>query len=145
MREINEAEVQRRLEALAQVQPSEQSAQRAIARTRSALAQTEPTPEKPRNPVLWSIIMRSHVAKSAAAAVIVVAAITSFYVFFGGGAGIAIADVYETVQEIQKVLYRMTGTMKGLPGLPEDRRCPFPSPPTAPLSVSASGTSSALV
>lgn len=119
MREINEAEVQRRLEALAQVQPSEQSAQRAIARARSALAQAEPAPEKPRNPVLWSIIMRSHVAKFAAAAVIVVAAITSFHLFFGGGAGIALAQVYETVQEIQNVIYRMSGTMKGLPGAPE--------------------------
>jgi len=69
---------------------------------------------------LRRIIMKSPIRKIAAAAVIVVAVLYALSLI-GNGGGVAWAELVERVEGIGTVVYRMSLTMKGLPGTPEDK------------------------
>jgi len=72
----------------------------------------------PRQHFVLEIIMKSQIAKLAAAAAIVIAVLIGLNIIGNGKHGVAWAELVEHVEKIKTVMYRMTGTMKGLPGTP---------------------------
>jgi hypothetical protein len=76
---------------------------------------------QPRRHFVLEVIMKSQITKLAAAAAIVVAVLIGLNIFPTGKSGVAWADLVEHVEQIKTVMYRMTATMKGLPGLPQEQ------------------------
>jgi outer membrane lipoprotein-sorting protein len=106
MSKISEEEIQRRLELLSQVQPSAQSAGRAVERVRSVLAEHKQVP-KTKNINIWRIIMRSRVIKLAAAAVIIISFFGVINLFVGTGSSVALAEVLQKIEQVQAFIYKM--------------------------------------
>jgi len=95
MSQMNDAELRRRLEVLAGVQPSPQATSRALERVRQTLR--EPNRLQARQSI-GRIIMNSRWTKLAAAAVIVVAVLLGFH-FIGSplGSGVTFAQVIQPI------------------------------------------------
>jgi hypothetical protein len=74
---------------------------------------------QPHQHFVLELIMKSQITKLAAAAVIVIAVLIGLNIIGNGKHGVAWAELVEHVEKIKTVMYRMTATMKGLPGLPE--------------------------
>jgi outer membrane lipoprotein-sorting protein len=119
MSKISEEEIRRRLELLSQVQPSEQSADRAVERVRSVLTEHKQA-LKTKNISIWRIIMKSPITKLAAAAVIVISVLGVINLFVGTGSSVALADVLQKVEQVQAFIYKMKMNMTGnmQPGMP---------------------------
>jgi outer membrane lipoprotein-sorting protein len=119
MSKISEEEIQRRLELLSQVQPSELSTDRVVQRVRSALAEHKQAP-KTKNISIWRIIMKSPITKLAAAAVIIIAVLIGIHQFGRSIESVALADVLERVEQAQAFMYKMKMNMTGnmQPGMP---------------------------
>jgi hypothetical protein len=73
---------------------------------------------QPRRHFVLEFIMKSQITKLAAAAVIIIAVLIGLNIIGNGKHGVAWAELVEHVEQIKTVVYRMTGTMKGLPGTP---------------------------
>jgi hypothetical protein len=73
---------------------------------------------QPRRHFVLELIMKSQITKLAAAAAIVIAVLIGLNMIGNGKHGVAWAELVEHVEKIKTVMYRMTGTMKGLPGTP---------------------------
>jgi hypothetical protein len=111
MSKISEEEIRHRLELLSQVQPSAQSANRAVERVRRVLTEHEQV-AKTKNISIWRIIMKSKITKlAAAAAVIIVAALGIHYTL---SPGITFAQV------IQPILNAQTAVLDIILGNEED-------------------------
>ncbi|MBE0535216.1 MAG: zf-HC2 domain-containing protein [Phycisphaerae bacterium] len=67
---------------------------------------------------LWRIVMNKKFAKVAAAAVIVIGVVFGYQMFKQTG-GVSWAEVAERVARVRAVSYRMTMTMRNMPGMPE--------------------------
>jgi len=76
---------------------------------------------QPRRHFVLEVIMKSQITKLAAAAAIVVAVLIGLNIIGNGKHGVAWAELVEHVEKIKTVMYRMTGTMKGLPGAPANQ------------------------
>jgi len=76
-------------------------------------------PRQPRQHFVLELIMKSQITKLAAAAAIVIAVLIGLNIIPTSKHGVAWGELVEHVQRIGTVMYRMTATMKGLPGLPE--------------------------
>jgi len=100
MSKISEEEIRRHLELLSQIQPSVQSADRAIQRVRRVLTEYEQSP-KIQNISIWRIIMKSPITKLAvAAAVVVIAALITINLFGGGVTNVAWAEITERFESV---------------------------------------------
>jgi len=75
----------------------------------------------PTHHLIWEHIMRSQFAKLAAAAAIIIAVLIGLNIVGNGKSGVAWGELVEHVEQIKTVVYRMTATMKGLPGVPGDQ------------------------
>lgn len=116
MSNMNEAEIRRCLEQLAQVQPSEETARRATERVREML--TQPSIRSNARPAsLWRTIMKSPFAKLATAAVIAVVAIIGITQI---GSTPAFADVVESLLSVKTASFKMTMSVEGAPPLTFD-------------------------
>jgi len=67
---------------------------------------------------IWRTIMKSRITRLAAAAVIVLAAIAALN-FFGETSGVVWAEVVQRLENIKTISYKITGDLKGMPGIPE--------------------------
>lgn len=76
---------------------------------------------QPRRHFVLEVIMKSQITKLAAAAAIIIAVLIGLNMIGNGKHGVAWAELVEHVEKIKTVMYRMTGTMKGLPGAPPDQ------------------------
>ena len=102
MSKISEEEIRRRLELLSHLQPSAQSANRAVERVRRMLTEHEEAP-KTKNISIWRIIMKSKITKlAAAAAVIIVAALGIHYTL---SPGITFAQVIQPILNAQTAVF----------------------------------------
>jgi hypothetical protein len=102
MSKFSEEEILRRLELLTEVQPSKQSANRAVQRVRRVLTEHKQTP-KTKNISIWRIIMKSKITKLATAAVIIIAAYLGINQFFGGT--VSFADVIKPILNARTVVF----------------------------------------
>lgn len=103
MSTMNDAELRRRLEMLAQVQPSAQATSRALDRVRQTL--TDPNRLQARESI-GRIIMNSRWTKLAAAAVIVVAVLLGFH-FLGSplGSNVTFAQVIQPILNANTAIF----------------------------------------
>ena len=72
----------------------------------------------PRRHFVLELIMKSQITKLAAAAVIIIAVLIGLNIIGNGKHGVAWAELVDHVEQIKTVMYRMSGTLKGLPGAP---------------------------
>jgi hypothetical protein len=118
MSKISEEEIRRHLELLSRIQPSAQSANRAIQRVRRVLTEHEEAPKR-KNISIWRIIMKNPVVKIAVAAAVVLACLAGLYFWTSTQSGVALADVLEKVEQMQAFMYKMKMVMTGaMPGMP---------------------------
>ena len=109
---MNEAEIRRRLEQLAQVQPSAEATQRATERVRQTLMQTQER-SNARAASLWRTIMKSPLAKLATAAVIAIAVLIG--INLTGRSGVAFADIVQPFLTARTATFKMTMEVQGAP------------------------------
>jgi len=119
---MNEAEIRRCLEQLAQVQPSEETARRATERVREMLTQPS-IRSNARSASLWRTIMKSPFTKLATAAVIAVVAIIGITQI---GSTPAFADVVQSLLSVKTASFKMTMSVEGAP--PQTFDCLYSEP-----------------
>jgi hypothetical protein len=93
---------------------------RILTDAQTALEDSTKTISVVNQPNIWRIIMKSRIIKLAVAAVIVVVVLAGLPFFRGDGAGVALADVLERIEQAQAFIYRMKIAMTGamMPGMP---------------------------
>ena len=109
MSKINEAEIRRRLELLAQAQPSPQATERALDRVRQTLTQTE-RPQARKS--IWRIVMENRWSKLAVAAAVILAVAMALNVIpIWPRQGVAWSQLLEKVQQASSCIHRMRMTV----------------------------------
>jgi len=119
---MNEAEIRRRLEQLAQVEPSAEATQRATDRVRQTLLQPDAR-SNARLASLWRTIMKSPLTKLATAAVIAVGAAIGIALM---GSTPAFADVVQSLLSVKTASFKMAMRVEGVP--PQKFDCLYAEP-----------------
>jgi outer membrane lipoprotein-sorting protein len=117
MSQINDAELRRRLEALANVQPSPEATSRAIERVRQTILNNQ-RPQARES--IGRIIMNSKWSKLAVAAGIVLAVVLGLSLFTGSGTGKVYAQVIEQLHNAKTLTFSII-TMTGQETMPTVR------------------------
>lgn len=117
MSPINDAELRRRLEALANVQPSAQATSRAIERVRQTILKNQ-RPHARES--IGRIIMNSKWSRLAVAATVVLAAVLGLSLFTGNGAGKVYARAVSQLHEAKTLMYSVI-TKTGMDSMPTVR------------------------
>ena len=104
MSSMNDADIQRRLEQLAGIQPSAEATDRVLGRVRQTLTQPQVRPNA-RSASLWRIVMKSPFTKLATAAVVTIVAIL---IVNQTGSKPAFADVVQSFLGTKTASFKMT-------------------------------------
>jgi len=117
MSKMNDAELRRRLEMLAGVQPSPEATARAMDRVRQMILTNE---RQPARKSLGRILMNSKWSRLAVAAVVALAVIVGWSVFAGGGSGKAYARMVNQLHSAHTLIFSLT-TRSGVESMPTVR------------------------
>ena len=100
---MNEKEIQRRLQAIADLQPSPEATARDLERVRQMLTET-PNGQVLRRQNTWSKIMHSNITKTSAAVILLVAVVLGIHFFAYTGNSVAFADVVKPILEAKSAV-----------------------------------------